>query len=100
MLGPDYEFVLSDGEKSSYCMEVRNCSEDDVCMASLLTCTHTHTHTHTYVQDLPTVTISHSVTPKDQLGKRRYMVLGYGFVKTHNLHIRVCTQNSIEECLW
>ena len=46
MLGPDYEFVLSDGGKSSYCMEVRNCSEDDVCMASLLTYTHTQTHTH------------------------------------------------------
>ena len=43
MLGPDYELVLSDGGK---CMEVRNCSEDDVCMASLLTYTHTQTHTH------------------------------------------------------
>ena len=33
MLGPDYEFVLfvlSDGGKSSYCMEARNCSEEAI----------------------------------------------------------------------
>ena len=47
MLGPDYESVLSDRGKSSYCMEVRNCSEDDICMASILTYTHRHTQTHT-----------------------------------------------------
>ena len=107
MLGPDYELVLSDGGKSSYCMEVRNCSEDDVCMASLLTHTHTHTHTctytrkHTHVHTHPCThnvhthtcththtpiyrmhsigTIYHIVSPKDQLVKRRYMVLGYDF---------------------
>ena len=97
MLGPDYESVLSDRGKSSYCMEVRNCSEDDVRMASLLTYTqahthghtqththghtqtqthththahtHTHTHTHTYIQNAFHRDNLHVVLPKDQLRK-------------------------------